>query len=186
MAENVEKLSRIGKQPVAVPNGVEVTLEGQRVRVKGPKGELTRELPSAVEVTREDGELVVSLRGNGGRQRALHGLSRALLANMVHGVDKGFERVLEINGVGYRADVRHGHIVFHLGYSHPILFEIPNQVTAEVSKDNKITLRSIDKELLGLTAAKIRGFRPPEPYKGKGIKYADETILRKAGKAAAR
>jgi len=182
-----EKLSRIGKQPVELPDGVTASLDGNTVTIKGPKGELTRTLSDRVEVVlNDDGDVEIHITGASNEDRSTHGLSRALVANMVVGVSKGFERKLEVIGIGYRADLRKNHILFQLGYSHPILYEIPPVIDVEIGKDNSITLRSIDKEALGHAAAKIRGFRPPEPYKGKGIKYADETIIRKAGKAAAR
>jgi large subunit ribosomal protein L6 len=165
---------------------VSVKVADTSVTVKGPRGELTRDLPSEVTVEVDAAEARVTLDDATNRGRAMHGLARALLGNMVEGVSTGFKRVLEINGIGYRADLRKGHILFQLGHSHPILFQIPELVEAEVSKDNKVTLVSSDKEALGHAAAKIRSFRPPEPYKGKGIKYADEKLVRKAGKAAAR
>ena len=187
MAEKTKKLSRVGKKPVAVTKNVDVTITGQTVQVKGPKGELSATFLEDVSVVREGDELIVNIEEVTRTTRARQGLTRALLANMMHGVSEGFERVLEINGVGYRADMKgQKHILFQLGHSHPILFELPESVSAEVSKDNKITLRSIDKEALGHAAAQIRSFRPPEPYKGKGIKYKEEVIKRKAGKAAAR
>ena len=186
MANDANKLSRVGKQPVALPSGVEVKVDGTTVTVKGPRGELSRELPGEVTVAVEGNEVQVTVQVATNRGRAMHGLARALVSNMVEGVSVGFKRVLEINGIGYRADIRKGHILFQLGHSHPILYQIPELVEAEVSKDNKVSLTSIDKEVLGHAAAKIRSFRPPEPYKGKGIKYADENLVRKAGKAAAR
>ncbi len=177
-------MSRIGKMPVPVPAGVEVRLEGSRVTVKGPKGELVRELHPNVKVVQADGALTVSVVDpeNTG-DRALWGLFRNLLRNMVEGVTKGFEKKLEVIGVGYKVSGSGAKIVLDLGFSHEVPVELPKGITALVEK-NTITLSGADKELLGETAARIRAFRPPEPYKGKGIKYIDEHIRRKAGKAA--
>lgn len=175
-------MSRIGKKPVMIPAGVKVTLAGNSLTVQGPNGTLRRDLANGVEIAVEADRILVqpdAAAENGG---ALHGLTRTLIANMVEGVTKGFTRVLEINGVGYRADVRGPVLNLSLGYSHPIDYPLPTGITAEVEKQTKITLKGIDKELVGATAAKIRSFRAPEPYKGKGIKYAEERIIRKAGK----
>ena len=178
-------MSRIGKQPVVVPAGVEVDLKGSALRVKGPKGELTRELSDVVDIKHEGGEIVVSRRDESRQSRSHQGMVRSLIANMVTGVHEGYSRTLEINGVGYRAELlKRNFVRFDLGYSHPIFVELPEAVTATVDKgQTKITLASIDKELIGQVAAKIRGLRPPEPYKGKGVKYAEEVLLRKVGKA---
>lgn len=176
-------LSRIGKKPVPVPKDVHVTIEGLYVKVKGPKGELERTL-KGVAIAQEDGAIVVTPIDGSRTSKALHGLSRSLVANMVVGVSSEFERVLEISGVGYRAEAVGSTLTLALGYSHPVVFEMPGGVNVAVERQTKITLRSIDKELLGRTAAKVRSFRPPEPYKGKGIKYAEETIQRKVGKSA--
>lgn len=176
-------MSRIGKLPVALPQGVEVTIKGQKVDVKGPKGSLSREIHPLVEVVSQDNELRVKPREQSIKAKALWGLSRSLLNNMVLGVSKGFSKVLEINGVGYRAEISGDTLKLSLGFSHPVEFKLPKGVSATVEKNTVITLTSIDKELLGQTAATIRAFRPPEPYKGKGIKYADEVIRRKVGKA---
>jgi large subunit ribosomal protein L6 len=175
-------MSRIGKKPIVIPAGVKVVLAGQTVKVEGPKGRLERELHAQVDVCIEADQIQVAPKNteSGG---ALQGLTRTLVANMVEGVTKGFSRGLEINGVGYRAELKGTVLNLALGYSHPIEYPLPAGVAAEVDKQTKITLTGIDKELVGATAAKIRSFRPPEPYKGKGIKYADERILRKAGKA---
>jgi large subunit ribosomal protein L6 len=162
---------------------VTVTLGGSEIVVKGPKGELTTAQNKHIDVTEEDGKLVFTPNGTSKPARAAHGLMRALCANMVHGVSEGFERKLEVNGVGYRAEVKGSMLNMQLGYSHPIEFQLPDGVSAEVKK-NIITLSGIDKQMLGQTAAKVRGFRPPEPYKGKGIKYVEEHIVRKVGKAA--
>lgn len=183
-AENF-KQSRIGKLPVAVPAGIDVKIKGRTLTVKGPKGVLERTFNEGIDVKLEDGHLHVVLSKLTTEGRALSGLSRSLVNNMIIGVSTGYERRLDIIGTGYRAELRGTReINFVLGYSHPILFELPEGVTAEISKDNKITLRSADKEVIGRTAAKIRSFRKPEPYKGKGIKYAEEVIVRKAGKTS--
>ncbi len=175
--------SRIGKSPIPIPKGVEVAHDDGTVRVKGPKGVLERFLPG-VAVSVEKAEVVVKPHGDSPRHKAMHGLSRTLIANMVIGVTEGFSRNLEINGVGYRADVQGNTLTLSLGYSHPVIYEMPAGVSVTVDKQTKIRLDAIDKELLGQTAAKVRSFRPPEPYKGKGIKYVEETIVRKAGKSA--
>ena len=177
-------MSRIGKRPISIPKDVEVKLEGDLLRVKGPKGELRRWVHPKVQVDM-DGDKISVLVADGSREsRSLHGLFAVLINNMVTGVTKGFERVLEISGVGYRAVVNGRTAVFNLGYSRPIDFELPDGVDANIEK-SKIILTGIDKELLGMTASKIRNLRRPEPYKGKGIKYAEEMIRRKAGKTGA-
>lgn len=177
-------MSRIGKLPVKVPSGVKVNLAGSSVTVEGPKGRLAMSLDPAVTVENREGVLHVVRRDEERRTRGVHGLMRKLLANMVEGVSAGFSRTLEINGVGYRAEVKGNAIHFSLGYSHPIVFQLPKGVTAKVDKQTVVTLESADKQVLGEVAAMIRGLRPPEPYKGKGVKYAEERIRRKAGKAA--
>ena len=177
-------MSRIGKRPISIPAGVDITVEEDRVRVKGPKGELERSVHPKVTIKR-DGDAVMVVANDASREaRSLHGLFGALVNNMVTGVTKGFEKALEIVGVGYRAEMKGRTAVFNLGYSHPIHFELPEGIDATIEK-SRIVLSGIDKELLGVTAAKIRALRAPEPYKGKGIKYADEMIRRKAGKAGA-
>jgi large subunit ribosomal protein L6 len=158
-------------------------LKDSVITVKGEKGQLTRTIHPDVEVKVEEKEIAVSPVKDDRQGRALQGLVRSLVANMVTGVSKGFERVLEIHGIGYRADMKGDQIVFNLGYSHPIEFPLPKGISATVDKNNVIRLSGIDKELLGHTAASIRGLRPPEPYKGKGVKYAEEYIMRKAGKS---
>jgi len=178
-------MSRIGKKPIAIPKGVEVRLEGDQLIIKGPKGELNISVHPDVELDIEDNSIAVSVVDETRESRSIHGLFRVLIDNMVTGVTKGFERVLEIVGVGYRAELKGRTAVFNLGYSHPINFELPEGIDAKIEK-TKITLSGIDRELLGMTAAKIRSFRKPEPYKGKGIKYAGEMIRRKAGKAGAK
>jgi large subunit ribosomal protein L6 len=177
-------MSRIGRQPIRIPSGVTVETSGAAVRIKGPKGTLEWACPSGVKVNRADGELRLERAGDGREQRATHGLSRKLLANMVQGVSVGFSRVLEINGVGYRAELKGQSLQLALGYSHPIVFPLPKGITAKVDKQTVVTLEGADRQLLGQTAAAIRRLRRAEPYKGKGIKYGDEVIRRKAGKAA--
>ena len=177
-------MSRIGKLPIPIPQGVTVDLQGRLARVEGPKGKLDVTVDSAMTLETSDGKLVVRRNDDSRRSRGIHGLTRKLLANMIHGVKQGFSQTLEINGVGYRAEVKGAMIHFALGYSHPIVFQLPPGVTAKVEKQTVITLESVDRQLLGQAAAMIRGLRPPEPYKGKGVKYAEETIRRKAGKAA--
>lgn len=175
-------MSRIGKLPIPLPAGVAVRVDAGLVRVEGPKGKLECRVPSGVAIDQDNGTLHV--RRADERHRAAQGLTQRLIANMVRGVHSGFTRVLEIVGVGYRAEVRGQAIYLTLGYSHPILFQLPEGVQAKVDKQTVITLEGIDKQLLGQTAAMVRELRPPEPYKGKGIKYAEEKIRRKAGKAA--
>jgi len=176
-------MSRVGKKPIQLPKGVAVTVAGDVVTVKGPKGQLQMNVHPAVKVEAAGSE-VVCTRGDDSREsRATHGLVRAHVANLVRGVSEGFQRRLEINGVGYRAEVSGKKLTLQLGYSHPIEFPLPDGISAAVDK-NQLILSSIDKQALGLCAAKVRAFRPPEPYKGKGIKYVEETILRKVGKAA--
>jgi large subunit ribosomal protein L6 len=175
-------MSRIGKKPIAIPNGVKVSLENGILTVKGPKGELKRNVVDGVSLDIEADQIVIRRENETRVCGALQGLSRALVANMVEGVSQGFQRVLEINGVGYRAEMKGNVLNLALGYSHGIEYPLPRGISAEVEKQTKITVRGADKELVGATAAKIRSFRQPEPYKGKGIKYADERILRKAGK----
>jgi large subunit ribosomal protein L6 len=176
-------MSRIGKQPISIPGGVKVALADTEISVQGPKGNLKRLLPATVKVEVEADVIRVCPPVNPRETTALQGLTRTLIANMVEGVTKGYQRILEINGVGYRAEMKGKVLNLALGYSHPVEYPLPEGISAEVDpKSNKITLNGIDKELLGATAAKIRSFRAPEPYKGKGIKYAEERILRKAGK----
>ncbi len=175
-------MSRIGKQPISIPNGVKIDISGSRVKVKGPKGELETEIRPEVDLVEQDGQLLVSCRDESKRTAAFSGLTRSLVNNMVVGVEKGFQKKLVIEGVGYRADVSGKKLTLNVGYSNPVIFDLPEGVSAGVDKSN-ITLESIDKELLGLTAARIRGIRKPEPYKGKGIRYENEHIVRKVGKA---
>jgi large subunit ribosomal protein L6 len=177
-------MSRIGKKPIPVPAGVKVILELPVVKVSGPKGNLTQTLDRGVVVTLEKEEVRVQAPDDPKKGDALHGLTRTIVANMIKGVSEGFQRVLEINGVGYRAEVQGQVMNFTLGYSHPIRFPLPEGIKAEVERQVRITLKGTDKNLLGLTASRIRRLRPPEPYGGKGIKYAEEVIHRKAGKTA--
>ncbi len=173
--------------PIQVPKAVKVVLDGNLVKVEGPKGKLERTMPPKVVVGMEDSTIVVKPVDETREANGFHGLARTLINNMVVGVSQGFSKVLEINGVGYKAeDKGSGELQFALGYSHPILYKLPAQVSVVVEKGVKITLTSADKEALGHAAAKIRSFRPPEPYKGKGIKYSTEHIRRKAGKAGSR
>ena len=176
-------MSRIGKLPVAVPSGVKVAVDSGAVRLEGPKGKLHAVIPAGVKVTVDGNVIRVERESDERKLRALHGLTRKLIANMAQGVSQGFNRVLEINGVGYRAEVKGREIHMTLGYSHPVVFPLPEGVTAVVERQVIVTLSSADRQLLGEMAAKIRSFRPPEPYKGKGIKYREEFIRRKAGKA---
>ena len=178
-------MSRIGKMPIEIPKEVKVDIKDDLISIKGPKGELKRTINPKVRLNIESDQIVVMVDDDSKESKSCHGLFRALLANMVKGVSQGFERILEIVGVGYRAEVAGRTATFYLGYSHPVVFELPEGIDANIDK-SKITLTGIDKELLGRTAAKIRSFRKPEPYKGKGIKYAEEVIKRKAGKSGAR
>jgi len=178
-------MSRIGRLPVPLSKGVKAALAGDKLKVEGPKGKLELALVPGIALDISDSAIVVKRGGDSTDERARHGLFRKLVANMAEGVSKGFTRVLEINGVGYRAEVKGSAINMTLGYSHPIVYQLPPAVTAKVEKQVVLTLESADRQLLGLVAAQIRELRPPEPYKGKGIKYATETIRRKAGKAAA-
>jgi|SRR5690242_3788155 large subunit ribosomal protein L6 len=178
-------MSRIGRLPVTLEKGVKAQLAGETLKLEGPKGKLEMRVPAGFAIEMNNSHLEVKRPGDSQRERAMHGLVRKLVANMAEGVGKGFTRVLEINGVGYRAEVRGSNIHLTLGYSHPIVYQLPPGVTAKVDRQVVITLESADRQLIGSVAAEIRGLRPPEPYKGKGIKYATERIRRKAGKAAA-
>jgi large subunit ribosomal protein L6 len=175
-------MSRIGKLPIAVPAGVKISMQGTTISVTGPKGTLTQQLHERMSVAVEADQIIVSRPSEEKQDRALHGLVRALINNMVVGVTAGFQRDLEINGVGYRAELKGNVLTLALGYSHPVVYELPEGISVEVDKQTKLSVKGIDKQLVGSAAAKIRSFREPEPYKGKGIKYADERILRKAGK----
>ena len=175
-------MSRVGKKPIVIPETVKVTYKSGELSVQGQKGKLSRSIHPAVTIKIEDGELSVEPLKYDKSSQALQGLTRSLVMNMVMGVDSGFARVLEINGIGYRAEVKGRNLVLMLGYSHPVNFSLPDGVSASVERNNIIKLEGIDKEALGQTAASIRRLRPPEPYKGKGIKFAEEYIRRKAGK----
>ena len=175
-------MSRIGKLPVAIPSGVKVSLNGSEISVQGAKGSLKQLLPERISVAVEAEQIVVSRPTDSKEDSALHGLSRALINNMVVGVSEGFMRELEINGVGYRAEISGSKLTLSLGFSHPVVYEVPKGIEVVVEKQTRLFIRGIDKQLVGSTAAKIRSFRKPEPYKGKGVKYAEERILRKAGK----
>ncbi len=178
-------MSRIGRQPIPVPDGIKVSLTEDLFVAEGPKGKVSQQVGARMDVTIEDGEIRVARRSDAGPDRAMHGLTRALLANAVHGVSEGFSKVLEINGVGYRAEVQGKEIHLALGYSHPVVFAIPEGISVEVDKSNRLTVSGADRQQVGQVAAEIRSLRKPEPYKGKGIKYADEIIRRKVGKAGA-
>jgi large subunit ribosomal protein L6 len=175
-------MSRIGKRPITVPAKVQVTIDGSKVAVKGPKGELSRELPANVIVTQEGETILVTRRDDTRTSRQLHGLSRTLVANMVEGVSQGFQRRLEIQGVGYRAQVQGRNLVLNMGFSHQVQIEPPDGIQFAVENNTNVIVSGFDKEIVGNTAAKIRAVRPPEPYKGKGIRYSDEVVRRKAGK----
>ena len=177
-------MSRIGKQPIPLPDGVEVTIEPELVRVQGPKGELHERVNRDIDVKQENGEVLVTRPSNRGDQRALHGLTRSLIANMVEGVTNGFEKRLEIQGVGYRAQLQGKKLVLALGYSHPVELEAPDGIDFEVPMPTRIVVRGISKQAVGEVAAIIRKQRPPEPYKGKGIRYEGEYVARKVGKRA--
>ena len=175
-------MSRVGKKPISIPEKVDVSLKDRLITVKGSKGTLSRQIHDDVDLKIEDNLIKVEIRHHDRKSRALQGLTRSLVNNMVTGVSSGFERVLEINGIGYRAEVKGQSLVLNLGFSNPVNFELPEGVSASVDRNTIIKLTAIDKEKLGQTAASIRKLRPPEPYKGKGIKYAEERIIRKAGK----
>jgi large subunit ribosomal protein L6 len=175
-------MSRIGKRPIPIPNNVTVTIADQHVAVKGPKGELSRTLPAEVEVVQEDGNILVNRRNESRVARQRHGLSRTLVSNMVEGVSQGFQRRLEIQGVGYRAQVQGRNLVLSVGYSHPVQIEPPEGIQLAVENNTNVIVSGINKEIVGNIAASIRAVRPPEPYKGKGIRYAGEMVRRKAGK----
>ncbi|WP_242346393.1 50S ribosomal protein L6 [Anaeromyxobacter terrae] len=179
-------MSRIGKLPVKIPEKVKVSVDGNLVKIEGPKGKMSFPTNPRVTVAVDKGEVKVTRPDDSSVSKGLHGLTRTLVRNALDGVVKGYERGLEISGVGFKAEVKGKEIHFALGFSHPVVFKLPEGVTAEVdAKQTKLTVKGVDKHLLGLTAAKIRALRPPEPYKGKGIKYAEEIIRRKEGKTGA-
>jgi len=175
-------MSRIGKKPIQIPSGVEISIEGQQIKVKGSKGELSFKVQKNVEIEKKDDQVMFSIKDiNNKRHKAFWGTNRQLVANMITGVSDGYSRQLEVNGVGYKVELKGDKLVLNVGFSHPVEFLLPKGVSAKIEK-NVITLESIDKQLLGETAANIRKIRKPEPYKGKGIKYMEEEIRRKAGK----
>jgi len=177
-------VSRIGRLPVAIPEGVEVRIKGTHVSVKGPKGELEHNFPADMKITQKEGEIIVTRPTDEQTHRAFHGMTRSLINNMVIGVSDGFQKVLEINGVGYRAELDGKNLVLNVGYSHPVIIVPPEGIEFEVdTRTRQITVKGYDRQNVGHMAAVIRKVRPPEPYKGKGIKYLDEHIRRKAGKA---
>lgn len=176
-------MSRVGILPIPVPAGVKVNVADRKFSVEGPKGKLTQDYDSQIVIEVGDGKAVVSRKNNSKKAKSYHGLYRNLLNNMVIGVSQGFSRVLIINGVGYRAEVKGKALVLNLGYSNPIEYPIPDEMTIETDGPNKITIKGIDKARVGQVAAELRGLRPPEPYKGKGVKYEDEYIRRKVGKS---
>ncbi|MFP7754905.1 50S ribosomal protein L6 [Thermodesulfobacteriota bacterium B35] len=178
-------MSRIGKLPIPVPAGVKIEINGTHVKVTGPRGTLERDIRPEIELKMEGEELVVSPRGTSRKVYAFWGMTRTLINNMVMGVDKGFKKQLVVEGVGYRVSVSGKILTLNVGFSNPVEFTLPDGIAADVDKDNTITLDGIDKELVGMTAARIRDIRKPEPYKGKGIRYVDEHIVRKVGKAGA-
>ena len=177
-------MSRVGKRPIEVPDDVDIEINDGTVTASGPEGEVTRHFDDVVTLELSDGQLKVDRQGEDRKQHSHQGLVRSRLSNMVDGVSKGFSRELEINGIGYRAAQRGRYIRFELGFSHPVLFELPDAVDVEIEDQTELKLKSADKELLGQVAAKIRDLRPPEPYKGKGIRFVGEEIRRKAGKTA--
>lgn len=177
-------MSRIGKKPIGIPTGVKVHIDGDVVRAEGPKGRLAQAVPAGIAARLERDQLLLTRESDARTARALHGLARSLVANMVTGVSAGFERKLDIVGIGYRAQMQGKNIQLALGYSHPVIFPLPDGVTAEIERQVSITLRGADKALLGQTAARLRSLRRPDPYKGKGIRYSDEFIRRKVGKKA--
>jgi large subunit ribosomal protein L6 len=175
-------MSRIGKQPIAIPPKVKVEVKGQDVFVEGPKGKLNWQLPRRTSIKLDNGKLVVSRQGDNDEVKALHGLSRALVNNMVRGVSEGFVKKLEIQGVGFKAAVQGKTVNLSLGYSHPVVYPIPDQIKVTVDENTKLTIEGPDRQVVGQVAAEIRSFYPPEPYKGKGVRYSDERVIRKEGK----
>lgn len=179
-------MSRIGNNPVQIPAKVQISISGSTLTAKGPLGEMSYTVPEGIEFKNEDNTITFSRTSNERHVRALHGLSRSLTANMVEGVSAGFEKVLGIEGVGFKAEMRGNNLMLSLGFSHPVLFLPPEGITFETPSPNSVKVKGIDKQLVGQVAAKIRAIRPPEPYKGKGVRYQGEYIRRKAGKAAAK
>lgn len=177
-------MSRVGRMPVVIPAGVQVEINGTNVGVKGPKGELKRAFSPMIGIAMENGQITITRNSDRPAERALHGTTRAVLANMIHGVSSGFERVLEIDGVGYRAEIKDKNLVLYMGFSHPVVMEPPDGITYDVDqKVRQVFVRGFDKEQVGQVAANVRNVRPPEPYHGKGLHYLGEKIRRKAGKA---
>jgi large subunit ribosomal protein L6 len=179
-------VSRIGRKPISLPTGVEINIENNIITVKGPKGTLSQSIPEDMVIDQEENELLVKRPSDAKRHRAMHGLTRALVANMVTGVTSGFEKKLEMVGVGYRAQMQGSKLVISIGFSHPVEVEAPEGIEFEVPAVTKITVKGIDKQLVGNTAAHIRAIRKPEPYKGKGLRYENEVVRRKAGKTGAK
>jgi large subunit ribosomal protein L6 len=177
-------MSRIGRQPIEIPGGVNVSILSGRVMVNGPLGELSQEIPSRMKVEQENGQIVVTRPTERGDDRALHGLTRSLIANMVEGVTKGFEKRLELQGIGYRAAMQGADLRLDVGFSHPVVMKAPQGITFEVPTPTEIVVKGVDKQQVGQTAAEVRKVRPPEPYKGKGIRYQGEYVRRKVGKRA--
>ncbi|MDQ4029562.1 MAG: 50S ribosomal protein L6 [Actinomycetota bacterium] len=177
-------MSRIGRQPIELPSGVNVSISPGRVMVNGPLGELSQQVPARMKVEKQEESIVVTRPTERGDDRALHGLTRSLIANMVEGVTKGFEKRLEIQGVGYRASMRGTSLELNVGYSHPVVKDAPQGITFEVPAPNQVVVKGVDKQQVGQVAAEIRKVRPPEPYKGKGIRYEGEYVRRKVGKRA--
>ena len=175
-------MSRIGKQPIAIPPKVKVEVKGQSVHVEGPKGKLDFRLPRRTSASFKEGTLVVDRQGNDAEAKSLHGLTRSILNNLVKGVSEGFVKKLEIQGVGFKAAVQGKNVNLSLGYSHPVLYPIPDQIKVTVEENTKLTIEGPNKQVVGQVAAEIRSFYPPEPYKGKGVRYSDEKVLRKEGK----
>jgi len=178
-------MSRVGLVPIEIPSGVTVTLDLPSVTAKGPKGEIKRDVPTVCDIKMEGNTIFVTRTSNDRVLRSMHGLTRTLIANLVEGVHKGFSKELEIIGVGYKAEAKGKELVLTLGFSHPVNYPVPDGITIETPEPTKVKISGIDKQAVGQVAAEIRGFRPPEPYKGKGVKYVDEQIQRKAGKTAA-
>jgi len=175
-------MSRIGKQPITIPAKVKVELKGQKVSVEGPKGNLNFDLPKRISISIDKDQLVVSRQGEDAQAKALHGLSRALLNNMLRGVSEGFVKKLEIHGVGFKASVQGKVVNMVLGFSHPINYSIPDQIKVTVEENTKVTIEGPDRQVVGQVASELRSFYPPEPYKGKGVRYSDERVVRKEGK----
>jgi len=178
-------MSRVGKQPIAIPSGVTVTVDGKTIRIKGAKGELAWTVPDCLSVAAEGAEIRVSRQDEQKQTRALHGTNRRLIANMIQGVTDGFSKILEVHGVGFRAAVQGRKLVLTLGFASPVEYEAPDGVTFAITEGNDIEVSGVDKQKVGAAAARIRSFFPPEPYKGKGIRYRDEYVRRKAGKSVA-